>query len=284
MVAAALRARPVLLAASLAALLTLALTLAAPVAAQEETTNQEQTVAKDKNASDKQEQPVQGSGQRADDGTQAEEGRTADPLEAQTANINSDSIGPVAVAGCEAVVGETASITVSSESGGIQEVFTADENTAFQFGDQGITIAPEGDGADFLGDLNTATGEAGEVVRSEGVVCDDAGGQRVDDDEEVNPADDDTETADELASLSCDELLVLFRAESGSGRQYGDAAVFTDSDVRARVEVCLEEEIIKGTAADDDLPDTGGLSLLALAVLGVVSAVAGLSVIRGGQR
>ena len=48
--------------------------------------------------------------------------------------------------------------------------------------------------------------------------------------------------------------------------------------------MCLEGEIIKGTAADEDLPDTGGLPLLALAVLGVVSAAAGLSVIRGGRR
>ncbi len=35
---------------------------------------------------------------------------------------------------------------------------------------------------------------------------------------------------------------------------------------------------------NDPLPDTGGLSLFALAVLGVVSAAAGLSVIRGGRR
>nr|MBA2619538.1 hypothetical protein [Rubrobacter sp.] len=90
--------------------------------------------------------------------------------------------------------------------------------------------------------------------------------------------------ADELQDLSCDELLVLFRAESSSGQQYGDASGFADSEVRAQIEVCLEEEIVEGTAADGDLPDTGGLSLIGLAVLGVVSAAAGLSVIRGGRR
>ena len=48
--------------------------------------------------------------------------------------------------------------------------------------------------------------------------------------------------------------------------------------------MCLEEEVVEGTVADEDLPDTGGLSLLALAVVGVVSAAAGLSVIRGRRR
>lgn len=95
---------------------------------------------------------------------------------------------------------------------------------------------------------------------------------------------DDAKAADELQDLSCDELLVLFRAESSSGQQYGDASGFADSEVRAQIEVCLEEEIVEGTAADGDLPDTGGLSLIGLAVLGVVSAAAGLSVIRGGRR
>jgi hypothetical protein len=76
---------------------------------------------------------------------------------------------------------------------------------------------------------------------------------------------------------------VLFRAEA-SAQQYGDASGFADADVRAQIEVCLEEEIVEGTAADEDLPDTGGLSLIGLAVLGIVSAAACLSVIRGGRR
>ena len=77
---------------------------------------------------------------------------------------------------------------------------------------------------------------------------------------------------------------MLFRGGSSSEQQYEDAAAFADSGVRAQIEVCLEEEIVEGTVADEDLPDTGGLPLLALAVVGVVSAAAGLSVIRGGRR
>ena len=123
------------------------------------------------------------------------------------------------------------------------------------------------------------------VASSEGVTCArTGGGQRVDDEEEADPTDDATRTADDLLDLSCEELLVLFRAGSSSEAQYMNAAAFADSDVRAQVEVCLEEEIVEGTAADEDLPDTGGPSLIGLAVLGVVSAAAGLSVIRGGRR
>ena len=123
------------------------------------------------------------------------------------------------------------------------------------------------------------------VASSEGVACaGTGGGQRVDDEKDADPADDSARVADEIADLGCDELLVLFRGESSSGGQYADAAFFADSEVRARVEVCLEKEIVEGTAADEDLPDTGGLSLLAVAVLGLVSAAAGLSVIREGRR
>lgn len=276
-VAAALRARHMLLGVSLAALLVLALALAAPVAAQEETTaqtaNQTQTVTKDKDASGEQEQVVQGSGQQAEAGDE----QAADPLEGQTANITASSIGPIAVAGCEAVAGETVRITVA-DTDGTQEAFTDDEDTVFEFGQQGITIAAE-EGGDLQvdGEFDPGTGE---VVSSEGISCDNSGGQLADEADDGNVAED----AEDLKDLSCDELLVLFRAESGSEAQYGDAAVFADSEVRAQVEVCLEREIVKGTAADEDLPDTGGLPLLALAVLGVVSAAAGLSVIRGGRR
>ena len=279
-VAAALRARHALLAVPLIAMLALALTLPAPVAAQEETTSGAQTTARGKDASNKQEQPVQGSGQQAEDESNQ---LATDPLAGQTANIAADSIGPIAVAGCEATAGETASITVANEEGDAREVFTDDEDTTFEFGQQGITIISEGDGTEFLGNLNGATGDDGKVVGSEGIVCDDSGGQRAAD---ANAAADDENTArtENLEDLSCEELLVLFRSESSSGQQYEDSAVFADSEVRAQVEVCLEEEIVEGTAADENLPDTGGLSLLALAVLGVVSAAAGLSVIRGGRR
>jgi hypothetical protein len=121
----------------------------------------------------------------------------------------------------------------------------------------------------------------GTVVSSTDIECmDDATGTPT---AETAPVEGEARNADELADLDCDELLVLFRAESGGGQQYGDAAAFADSDVRAQVEVCLEREIVEGTAIDEDLPDTGGLSLIGLAVLGFVSAAAGLSVVRGGR-
>jgi hypothetical protein len=272
-VAAALRARHMLLAVSLAALLALA--LVAPVAAQEETTaqttNRTQTVTKDKGTSDKQEELVQGSGQQTEGGGE----QAADPLEGQTADITARSIGPIAVAGCEAVADEAVRITVA-DADGPPEAFTDDEDTVFEFGQQGITITAE-EGGDLQVDDEFDPG-TGEVVSSEGISCDSSGGQRADDDNENNAKD-----TDDLEDLSCEELLVLFRGESSSGGQYADAAFFADSEVRAQVEVCLEEEIVEGTAADEDLPDTGGPSLLALAVLGFVFVAAGLSVIRGGR-
>ena len=269
-VAAALRARHTLVAMFLVALLALA--FAAPLAAQEETTSGAQTVTKNRDASGKQEQLVQGSGQQAEVGDE----QAVDPLEGQTANITADSIGPIAVAGCEAVAGETASITIAdTEDTDIEETFTDGEDVTFQFGQQDITIATEGNGADLNEGFDAVTGE---VIDSESIVCDD-GEQRADENNDGNNA-----NTDNLEDLSCDELLVLFGGESSSGEQYADAAFFADSEVRAKVEVCLEREIVKDTAADEDLPDTGGLPLLAVAVLGFVSAAAGLSVIRGGRR
>jgi hypothetical protein len=207
----------------------------------------------------------------------------ADPLKGQPVQIDTNSVGPIAVAGCEETAGETASITVDDDDQ--SQVFTNGDGFAFQFGQEGITITAEGDGT-----VNIVG--TGEVVSSRGVTCGGGGRQRANNDDTTN--DGTARTADELASLSCDELLALFRGEggsgqqygagSGSGEQYGDAAFFADADVRARIEVCLEEEIVEGTGIDEDLPDTGGLSLLALAVLGLVSAAAGLSVIRGGRR
>jgi hypothetical protein len=130
--------------------------------------------------------------------------------------------------------------------------------------------------------------------QSEGANSGDGSRQRAADNEGTDSADNGTRTDEDLADLSCDELLALFRGEgssgqqygagSGSRQQYGDATIFADADVRARIEVCLEREIVAGTGIDEDLPDTGGVSLLALAVLGMVSVAAGLSVIRGGRR
>lgn len=105
--------------------------------------------------------------------------------------------------------------------------------------------------------------------------------------------DDDQETLDlntngddvrglELDELECEELLREFRSTDGG--QYEDTADFATVDVRERVLVCLEREIVKGTGTGDDLPKTGGLPLLGLAALGLASVVVGASVIRGARR
>lgn len=89
MAAAALRARRMLGAMSLAALLVLALTPAAPAAAQEETTSGAQAVTKNKVASGKQEQLVQGSGQEAEASSCA-----TDADEVDTFTAKDTSFGP----------------------------------------------------------------------------------------------------------------------------------------------------------------------------------------------
>ncbi len=209
--------------------------------------------------------------------------QTADPLEGQTATIADDSIGPIAVAGCEAVAGEIASITVAdADDAATRETFTDGTDTVFLFDAQGVTINGEEDSNLALGDLEEVP--TGEVASSQGITCADGSRQQADDDNATDNDSDAAKTAEGLEDLGCEKLLVLFRGESGSGGQYADAAVFADSEVRARVEVCLEREIVAGTGIDEDLPDTGGPSLIALAVLGFVSAAAGLSVIRGGRR
>jgi hypothetical protein len=119
--------------------------------------------------------------------------------------------------------------------------------------------------------------DQGTVAESTGIVC--GSGRDADDDGNGNDGDG-VQSAGDLLNISCEDLLGLFR--SGTG-QYGDAALFADPEVRERVEKCLEEEVVADTAADDDLPDTGGVSLLWLAVLGAVAAVAALAVIRPGR-
>jgi hypothetical protein len=187
--------------------------------------------------------------------------------------------------------------TVDADDSAVSITIEDGDGTSARFvdGQKAVTItAPngrpeiQGPAADFIGDHAVSTSDPGfetdgdyTVASSEGVTCARTGGGQPGDDEEAGRADD-ARTAGELASLGCDELLVLFRSEGSSGQQYEDAAAFTDRDVRAQVEVCLKREIVN--APDDDLPDTGGVSLLALAVLGFVSAAAGLSVIRGGRR
>ena len=273
-VAAALRARHTLVAMSLAAMLVLA--LAAPVAAQAETTNRTQTVAKDKDASGDQYQLVQGDAQQAEMSSCA-----TDADEVATFTTKDTTFGPFRIAGESFDVLYAAQldrgngpfrVAVTKDGKTVTETATITESPAegtLEVDDEGpgsFSLDVEADGLDFA----ITVCEAGRADDGgDGGAANAGGGENGQDD---------------LEDLSCDELLVLFRGESSSGQQYGDAAVFAGSRVRAQVEVCLEREIVQGTAADEDLPDTGGLSLLALAVLGFVSAAAGLSVIRGGRR
>ena len=191
--------------------------------------------------------------------------------------------------------------TVAADESAVSITVEDADGTSARFvdGQKDVTItAPNGQPQiqgptdEFIGDHAVSTSDPGfetdgdyTVASSEGVTCARAGGEQpVDDKKEADPVNDGTRAADDLQNLDCDELLVLFRSEGASGQQYGAASGFADSEVRAQVEVCLEREIVQGTAADEDLPDTGGLSLIGLAVLGVASAAAGLSVIRGGRR
>ena len=249
-----------LVAMSLTALLVLALTLAAPVAAQEETTAQPASKAEASSCS-------------------------TDADEVATFTTKDESFGPFRI------TAESFDVLYEAQedrgSGPFRVAVTENGDTVTETAkittfpvDDVLEVADEGPGSFSLDveandvDFAITVCEAG---RTGGSGSANAGG------DEGENGGDDAMAADELQKLGCDELLVLFRAE-GSAQQYGDASGFADADVRAQIEVCLEEEIVEGTAADEDLPDTGGLSLIGLAVLGVVSAAAGLSVIRGGRR
>jgi len=302
-VAAALRARHTPVAMALVALLVLA--LSAPVAAQEETTvrttNGTQTVTKDRGAADNQEEPVQGGEQQTEDsaeeaGAQADE-RAADTLQGADALIIKDdsdgAVDRIEIDAADCVVEEkSATVTVNDEEGNPETFTNAPDDGVRDADDVEATIVPETDRViiDVADDANPNPAfspddadEEGRVASSTGVACgrDDDGNNAAGGDENRAA---NTKNNEDLEDLSCEELLVLFRGGSSSGQQYEDAAVFADSGVRAQIEVCLEEEVVEGTVADEDLPDTGGLSLLALAVVGVVSAAAGLSVIRGRRR
>jgi hypothetical protein len=289
---------------SLAAMLVLA--LAASVDAQEETTaqttNGTRTVTKYKGTSDKQEELVQGGEQQAEDSAEEtgrqDDQRAADTLQGADALIIKDDTGAdptldrieIDAADCE--VDKGAVVTVEDENSESASFTNAPDDGTRDTNEVEATIVAEPDqvvievtdGANLDPEFSPdAADERGRVASSTGLTCgrDDDGGNAAGGDENQG---DNTKNNDDLEDLSCEELLVLFRGESSSGGQYADAAFFADSEVWAQVEVCLEKEIAEGTAADENLPDTGGPSLLALAVPGAVSAAAGLSVIRGGRR
>lgn len=165
-----------------------------------------------------------------------------------------------------------ATVTISAADNTFEVTSNGQQLTITSNGNADIVTDPDGS----LTDGTTFT-----VDSSTGVTCgngnSNSSGDKANDGKQANNGDD-------LLSLSCEELLKRFRAGDDASGQYGDDTTFADPDVRKRVEECLKKEIVQGTAADEKLPDTGGVSLLALAVLGVVSTAACVSVVRGVRR
>ena len=188
-------------------------------------------------------------------------------------------IGPITVSNCEELeVDPDAVVVLSGDDDGNTAVrIPNSKNNIFVTKDTDQLRITGPSGGDLVGlnipRLNEKSSY--EIFRSSGITC--RRGVAADAD------DGNTGNANNLEDLECNELLRRFRTE-GKG-QYGDSLdQFADVDVRNQVIVCLEQEVIQDTAADEKLPDTGGLSLLALAALGLVSAVAGVSVVRGARR
>lgn len=261
--AATLHARVVLAAISLAVLLVLAWTLAAPAAAQ-----QTEDVT-----------------QRGDDEAA---GRATESLQGAEALIIEDvadeTVDRIEIAATDCEVEKGAVVTVEGESGRAATFTNAPDDGTRDADEVDATIEPTEDQViiEVTDDTNLDTfgtedaSEDGTVSSFTGITCGrEAGGAAAGDGNGNGEKDD-------LENLSCDKLLVLFRG--GGQGQYGDADILTNRDARARIEVCLKKEIVQGTAADGNLPDTGGLSLIGVAALGAATAVAALSVIRGGRR
>lgn len=183
-------------------------------------------------------------------------------------------VGPTKVANCSLQVAENAAV-VLNEGNTTVRISAADNIFEVTSNGQRLTITGRGDSEINTTPASALTANSTFTVKSStGVTCSD---DEVNDNRQASNGDD-------LLSLSCEELLKRFRADDEASGQYDDDTIFADPDVRKRVEECLKKEIIKDTAADEELPDTGGVSLLALAVLGAVSVAAGVSVVRGARR
>lgn len=308
------RTRGALITIFFATLLSLTLLLAAPLEAQE-TTDKAETTAQTSDvtatvtedgettaqagdttvttakANGDAEQSVQQGAQQTrateDDSSQAAT-RATTTLDRRPARVTESAADPdeivdrivVPVANCE--VDPDATLVVEDDDG-TSVSLTNGQNVTVTANDNGLTIVGAGVNGNLI-DLDQKGGDQqfgtvretvqGEVVSSTGITC-----SRTDDDDGNNGK---AQNANSLEDLGCDELLRRFR--SADDRQYNNGALFTNVNVRNQIIVCLEEEVVGNTAADEQLPDTGGPSLLGLAALGVVSAVFGASVIRGARR
>ena len=271
------------------ALLTLMMLLAIPARAQN--TNAQYTSSK------QTAQVVQGNGQQAQAGTGTDDSQAAaraadsltnEPVEITEVSDDDDAtiFNRIVVSDVDCTVDDGATLTVR-DADGTQILLTDNDNVNITQEQGQLVIVGTGKDENLAGvNASEEFGPSndrgpGRIVSSSRITCGrDAGSNRAGDDDNAT-TNDDARTADELLDLSCEELLVLFRAGSSSGGQYGDAVALADADVQARIEVCLREEIVEGTAADGDLPEPGGVSVVGLAVLGLGSVAAGLSVIRG---
>lgn len=313
------RTRGALIAISFAVLLSLTLLLAAPLEAQKtdeteitaQTSDVTATVTKDggttaqagdvtattAKANGAAEQSVQQGGQQAQADSAGEDesqttARAADPLANEPARITEASddgdstiANRIVTADVDCEVSEGATLTVSGADGTQVRLTDGGNVDITQRQNQIVVVgtAEDGnlDGVNASGEFGPSNGtETGTVVRSTGITCD-----RDVDDNDAGGGNGDGNTGNgggDTDNLECDELLQQFRSKGDD--QYGDEDLFVDVDVRKQLIVCLEEEVVGNTAADEQLPDTGGLSLLGLAALGLVSAVVGASVIRGARR
>lgn len=215
------------------------------------------------------------------------------PLTSASVRIVDDNSDPdpivnrivATISGCD--VGENATVTIEDDDGTRATFTNGSDVTIIGYENRVVVQGTAESGnigdADFSGgdDPNFNPGD-GTLVSSTGITCDrdDDGSEEDADDGDADGRDDNDDNR--LLDLDCDDLLQRSRSINGNGGQYGDG--FADADVQARIVVCLEQEVINNTAADEELPDTGGLPLLGLAVLGLASTVAGASVIRGARR
>ena len=97
----------------------------------------------------------------------------------------------------------------------------------------------------------------------------------------------DETTADEAnrdGSFVCESFLRVVRDENGALRaQYRDGNG-DDELIVQRFEQCLEADVLAGTIPKGELPFTGGAPLLHLAAIGLVSLVAGITVLGAATR
>lgn len=199
---------------------------------------------------------------------------SADDSDGTTANR-------VVVGNVNCDVGDGATITIR-DADGTEITLTDGGNVDIEQGQGRIVIMGNGGDQNFRG-VNISGGdfgpsdstEMGTVVRSTGITC-----GRADSDKGDNGDKGRVKAVDNLLDLNCQELLQ--RSRDNIVGQYGNP--FTNAAVEARIEVCLEQEVIDDTDTGDDLPDTGGLPLVGLVVLGIASIAAGASVIRGVGR